>query len=139
MAEEDQANQIRAIIKEWVALDDEERNLKQQIKSIRDKKTRNSDSILKFMRDNSVDNFALEGSGVGNISRSVRTSRPPLRRETIRTQLLIQFADQPQRVAEALRQIEGIAEGADDMTSTTGTVREVLSRRIPKQKNSMTI
>ena len=139
MAEEDQANQIRAIIKELVALDDEERNLKQQIKAIREKKTRNSESILKFMRDNSVDNFALEGSGVGNISRSVRTSRPPLRRETIRTQLLIQFADQPQRVAEALRQIEGIAEGADDMTSTTGTVREVLSRRIPKQKNSMTI
>jgi hypothetical protein len=138
MAEEDQANQIRAIIKEWVVLDDEERNLKQQIKTIREKKTRNSDSILKFMRDNSVDNFALEGSGVGNISRSVRTSRPPLRRETIRTQLLIQFADQPQRVAEALRQIEGIAEG-DDMTSATGTVREVLSRRIPKQKNSMTI
>ena len=60
MAEEDQANQIRAIIKEWVALDDEERNLKQQIKAIREKKTRNSESILKFMRDNSVDNFALE-------------------------------------------------------------------------------
>jgi len=136
MAEENEANKIREILREWVSLDDEERRLKQEIKKIREKKTANSENILKFMRDNEVDNFALEGNGVGKLSRSVRTSRPPLRRETIRTQLLIQFADQPQRVAEALRQIEGIEEG-DDMTSTTGTVREVLHRSLPRQKKTM--
>jgi hypothetical protein len=89
------------------------------------------------MRDNQVDNFTLEGNGLGTISRTIRTSRPPLRRELIRTQLLLQFADQPQRVAEALRAIEGIPEG-DDM-SVGGTQRELLSRRVPKTKVNVTI
>jgi hypothetical protein len=61
-----------------------------------------------------------------------------LRRELIRTQLLLQFADQPQRVAEALRAIEGIPEGEDNM-STGGTQKELLSRRIPRTKTSMSI
>jgi hypothetical protein len=81
------------------------------------------------MKGSNLDNFVLEGPG-GSISRSVRTSRPALKRETIRTQLLLQFADQPQRVIEALRAIEGIQEG-DDM-SVGGTQRDILMRRLPK-------
>lgn len=131
--EEDAANKVREVLKEWIGLDDQERKLKQQIREIHQKKKEHSDSILSFMRDNAVDTFALEGNGLGNISRSVRTSRPPLKRTAIRTQLLLQFADQPQRVAEALRAIEGIQEG-DDM-SVGGTQRELLVRRIPREKN----
>jgi len=131
--EEDAANKVREVLKEWIGLDDQERKLKQQIRELHQKKKEHSNSILSFMRDNEVDTFALEGNGLGNISRSVRTSRPPLKRTAIRTQLLLQFADQPQRVAEALRAIEGIQEG-DDM-SVGGTQRELLVRRIPKEKN----
>lgn len=127
--------EIKTIIRNWVVLDDESRQLAQRQKAIRDEKTRISETILSFMRDNQVDNFNLEGNGVGTISRTMRTSRPPLRRSMIRTQLLIQFADQPGRVAEALRAIEGIPEG-DDM-SVGGTQRELLSRRIPKTKMTM--
>ena len=126
---EDSTEQVRAILKEWVTLDDQERSLRAQIKQIRDKKTQNSEHILKFMRDNSVDDFKLEGQG--SLSRSVRTPRPPLRRDQIRTQLLIQFADQPQRVAEALRSIEGVQEGDD--TPPIGTQRELLVRRVPRK------
>lgn len=136
--EDDQTQKIRDTLKEWVSLDDQERQLRQQIKEIREKKTANSSVILEFMKDNQVDNFALEGSGVGNISRSVRTSRPPLRRNLIRTQLLLQFADQPQRVAEVLRAIEGIPEGAEDM-SVGGTQREVLMRRLPREKKTVDV
>jgi len=131
-------DKVRSSLKEWVALDDQERDLRRQIKEIKDKKARNSENILAFMRDNSVDNFSLEGNGLGNISRSIRTSRPALRRNVIRTQLLIQFADQPQRVAEVLRAIEGIPEGADDM-SIGGTQRELLVRHIPRTKTTMTM
>ena len=138
MANEDATELIRTTLKEWVSLDDKERDLRRQIKELREKKIRNSGVILEFMRTNQVDNFALEGSGIGNISRSVRTSRPPLRRDLIRTQLLLQFADQPHRVAEALRAIEGISEGAEDM-SVGGVQRELLVRRIPKNKTSMAI
>ena len=118
------------MIRSWVVLDDESRQIQVRQKEIRDKKAQLSATILDFMRSNEVDNFSLEGNGLGTISRTVRTSRPPLRRNVIRTQLLLQFSDQPQRVAEALRAIEGIPEG-DDM-SVGGTQRELLSRRIPR-------
>jgi hypothetical protein len=129
MAEQDE---IKNIIRSWVTLDDECRQLQVRQKAIRDEKARLSASILEFMRSNEVDNFTLEGNGLGTISRTVRTSRPPLRRNQIRTQLLLQFSDQPQRVAEALRAIEGITEGED--MSVGGTQRELLSRRIPRTK-----
>jgi len=122
--------EIKNVIRSWVALDDESRQIQIRQKEIRDKKAELSATILDFMRSNEVDNFSLEGNGLGTISRTVRTSRPPLRRNVIRTQLLLQFSDQPQRVAEALRAIEGIPEG-DDM-SVGGTQRELLSRRIPR-------
>ena len=125
------ADEIKDVIRTWVSLDDESRQIQARQKEIRDEKARLSQSILTFMKSNEVDNFALEGNGLGTISRTVRTSRPPLRRAQIRTQLLLQFSDQPQRVAEALRAIEGI-EG-DDM-SVGGTQRELLSRRIPKTR-----
>jgi hypothetical protein len=135
---EDSTQKIRDTLKEWVSLDDQERELRKQIKLLKDKKIKNSEQILEFMRSNEVDNFALEGSGVGNISRSVRTSRPALKRSIIRTQLLLQFADQPQRVAEVLRAIEGIPEGAEDM-SVGGTQRELLVRRLPRAKTTLSI
>ena len=138
MAEDDQTQKIRDTLKEWISFDDQERELRKQIKALKDKKEKNSKDILEFMRSNEVDNFALEGTGLGNISRSVRTSRPPLKRNIIRTQLLLQFADQPQRVAEVLRAIEGIPEGAEDM-SVGGTQRELLVRRLPREKKTITM
>ena len=131
------AETVKTVIRSWVQLDDECRQLQARQKAIREEKARLSESILSFMRDNQVDNFTLEGNGLGTISRTMRTSRPPLRRDMIRTQLLLQFSDQPQRVAEALRAIEGITEG-DDM-SVGGTQRELLSRRIPKTKMTMNL
>jgi hypothetical protein len=133
---EDATQKIRDTLKEWIGFDDEERELRRQIKVLKDKKNTNSGKILEFMRNNEVDNFALEGNGLGNISRSVRTSRPALKRNVIRTQLLLQFADQPQRVAEVLRAIEGIPEGQEDM-SVGGTQRELLVRRLPREKKTV--
>jgi len=132
------ADQVRDILKEWVALDDQERGFRRQIKEIREQKAKNSARILEFMRSNDVDNFTLEGNGVGNITRSVRTSRPALKRSVIRTQLLLQFADEPQRVAEVLRAIEGIPEGAEDM-SVGGVQRELLVRHLPREKKTMSL
>lgn len=125
------AEEIKGIIKQWISLDDQARELQKQQKILKDQKALLSQNILEFMRDNQVDNFNLEGSSAGTIARSVRQSKPPLKRQLVRTQLLLQFADQPQRVAEVLRAIEGIPEGAEDM-SVGGTQRELLSRRLPR-------
>jgi hypothetical protein len=135
---EDKAEQIRESLKTWIGLDNEERQLRTQIKMLHEQKAKISSEILTFMKDNEVDNFALEGNGVGTISRTVRTSRPPLRRNLIRTQILMHLADDPQRAAEILRSIEGIPEGAEDM-SVGGTARELLVRRLPREKKTMVI
>lgn len=133
----DATEKVKESLRQWVALDDEVRQLQVRQRELRQQKQALSEQILSFMRDNQVDNFSLEGNGMGTISRTVRTSRPALRRETIRTQLLLHFAHEPQRVAEALRSIEGIPEGAEDM-SVGGTVRELLTRRLPKRTITLT-
>lgn len=120
---------VRDTLREWIALDDQMRALQTQMRTLRERKTQLGTQVLEFMRGQNLDNFVIEG-GVGTIARQQRTVRPPLRRSVLRTQLLLQFADQPQRVAEALRAIEGIQEG-DDM-SVGGTTRELLTRRIPR-------
>lgn len=135
---EDATNQVRENLKTWITLDDQERQLRDQIKAIKEQKSKFSSEILAFMKDHEVDNFSLEGNGVGQLSRTVRTSRPPLRRNLIRTQILMHLADEPQRAAEILRSIEGIPEGAEDM-SVGGTQRELLVRRLPREKKTMTI
>ena len=133
---EDKTQQVRENLKAWIRLDDEERQLKEQIKKIKEQKDKFSSDILGYMKENEVDNFALEGNGVGQLSRTVRTSRPPLRRSILRTQLLLHFADEPQKVSEFLRSIEGIPEGAEDM-SVGGTQRELLVRRLPREKKTV--
>jgi predicted AAA+ superfamily ATPase len=125
-------NDIKDTLRSWIAIDDQVRSLKAQIKALNDQKVALGTNVLEFMQGNNVDNFMLEGAG-GTISRSVRTVRPPLRRQAIRTQLLLQFADQPQRVAEALRAIEGVQDGED--MSVGGTQRVVLARRLPRTQH----
>jgi hypothetical protein len=120
MENQEDTNQIRDTLREWIGLDDQIRALQAQIKGLRDRKTALGAGVLEFMQGNNLDNFVIEG-GVGTIAKSTRTVRPPLRRSAIRTQLLLQFADQPQRVA-------------DDM-SVGGTQRVVLSRRLPRTQN----
>lgn len=123
--------EVKDALRKWIELDDRARELQTQLKMLREEKKQFASSVLEFMRGNQLDNFLLEGSAGGTISRQVRTVRPALRRDVVRTQLLLQFADQPQRVAEALRAIEGLPEDADDM-SVGGTQRELLARRLPK-------
>jgi hypothetical protein len=126
------AEEVKETLRQWIAADDEIRALQSQIRQIRERKNALGSQVLEFMRSNSLDNFVIDGPG-GTIARQQRTIRPPLRRDALRTQLLLQFADQPQRVAEALRAIEGIQEG-DDM-STGGTVKELLTRRLPRSQH----
>lgn len=128
----DQANEIRETLKQWIVLDDTERKLRDELKKIKQDKKTHANSILVFMRDNEVDNFTLEGSGIGSVNRMVRTNHPPLKRSTLRTQLLLHFADQPQKVGEFLRSIE---DGNDGMSTSTPSQRELLVRRIPRRKD----
>jgi seryl-tRNA synthetase len=129
MADED--SPVKVALRAWIALDDELRKLTARSKEIRDEKQKLSGTVLEFMRENDVDDFKLENTG-GTISRSVRTVKPALKRSAIRTQLLLEFSDQPQRVSQVLRAIEGIPEGGDDVGSVV-VQKELLTRRVPKK------
>jgi hypothetical protein len=124
--------EIQDTLRQWIALDDQARELQGQLKTIRQEKQKLSGSVLEFMKGHNLDNFQLEGGSGGTLSRQVRNVRPALRRDVVRTQLLLQFADQPDRAAAVLRAIEGIAEG-DDM-SVSGVQKELLSRRVPRSQ-----
>ena len=122
---------VKEALKQWIALDDELRGLQKRSKDIRTEKQALGGVVLDFMRENDVDDFKLEGSSAGTISRSVRTVKPGIKRNTIRTQLLLHFSDQTQKVSEALRAIEGIPEGDD--AASVAVQKELLTRRVPKK------
>jgi hypothetical protein len=134
MAEDSASSQVKETLKQWIALDDELRALQKRSKEIRTEKQTLSAVVLDFMRENDVDDFKLEGGPGGNsagtITRSVRSVKPGIKRNTIRTQLLLHFSDQPQKVSEALRAIEGIPEGED--AASVVVQKELLTRRVPK-------
>lgn len=133
----DVGEELTRSLRNWIELDDEARRLADRAKEIREKKAELSTTILSFMRENQLDDFKLEGMSTGTLSRQVRTVKPALKRNTVRTQLLIHFGDQPQKVSEALRAIEGIVEGDDGMS--VGTQKELLTRRVPKVRNQSAI
>jgi hypothetical protein len=129
-----ETNEIRETLKNWIGFDDEERRLRGEIKKLNEQKTRLSKKILEFMRTNEVDKFALEGTGAGTLTRSVRTTKPPVKRANIRKQLFVYFADQPDRVTSFLREMDGMPSNGESATELKQ--REVLSRTVPREKKN---
>jgi hypothetical protein len=130
-----ETSEISETIKQWIALDDEERGLRAEARKLTVRKVHMSRKILEFMKHNEIDKFALEGSGVGTLSRSVRTSKPPIKRANIRKSLILHFADQPDRIANFLREMD------TPLPTPEGEVPEVkqserLVRTIPREKKT---
>jgi hypothetical protein len=118
--------QVRNTLREWIAADDQIRALQAQAKTLRERQVALSAQILEFMRGQNLDNFVIEGQA-GTIARQQRTVRVRPNKAVVRTQIAILLADQPQRMAEVLRTLEG-APGVEDANNT----RELLTRRIPR-------
>jgi hypothetical protein len=135
--EQDVAEELTNSLRAWVALDDEARTIGERLKVIREEKKKLGDVVLAYMKENELDDFKLEGMSTGTISRSMRTYKPAIKRNTIRTQLLIHFGDNPIKVSEALKAIEGIGEGEDAMS--VGVQRELLTRKIPRKQKGINL
>ena len=101
------ADQIRDVLRQWIGIDDEIRGLQAQIKTLRERKTQLGTQVTEFMRDQNLDQFVLEGGG-GTIARQQRTVRARPNKQVVRTQIAILLADDPSRMAEVLRTIEGL-------------------------------
>lgn len=129
--EDNATNQVRETLRNWIAIDDQIRGLQTQIKALRDQKTQLGGQITDFMRGQNLDQFVLEGGG-GTIARQQRTTHRKPPRQVVRTQVALLLADDPQRMAEVLRTIEGIPPPGQEPDAGSVVTREVLTRRIPR-------
>ncbi len=127
-------DEVRDTLREWIAADDEIRGLQAQIKALRERKVQLGGRVMEFMRGQNLDQFVLEGGG-GTIARQQRTVRARPNRQVVRTQIALLLADQPQRMAEVLRTIEGLPEPGQEPDAGSVTTRELLTRRLPRTQN----
>ncbi len=134
MDQEDQTTQVRDTLREWIQIDDQIRGLQTQIKQFRDRKNQLAGDVLQFMKGNNLDNFVIEGGG-GTIARQERTTRVRPSKQVVRTQIALLLADQPQRMAEVLRTIEGLPEPGQEPDEGSVITKELLTRRLPRTQH----
>lgn len=125
---------VRDVLRQWIGVDDEMRALQAQMKALRERKTQLGVRVTEYMRGNNLDQFVLEGGG-GTIARQQRTVRARPNRQVVRTQLAILLADDPPRMAEVLRTIEGLPAPGQEPETGTVVTRELLTRRLPRTQN----
>jgi len=128
------ADEIRDVLRQWIVLDDEMRALQAQIKTLRERKVQLGQQVTNFMRDQNLDQFVVEGGG-GTIARQQRTVRARPNKQVVRTQIALLLADDPQRMAEVLRTIEGLPAPGQEPDAGSVTTRELLTRRLPRTQN----
>lgn len=128
------ADQVRETLRTWIGVDDQIRGLQAQIKVLRDQKTQLGGQVMEFMRGQNLDQFVLEGGG-GTIARQQRTTRARPSKQVVRTQVALLLADDPRRMAEVLRTIEGLPEPGEEPEEGSVVVKELLTRRLPRAQN----
>jgi hypothetical protein len=128
------ADEVRETLRAWIGIDDQIRALQTQIKALRDQKNQLGVQVMEFMRGQNLDQFVLEGGG-GTIARQQRTTRARPNKQVVRTQVALLLADQPQRMAEVLRTIEGLPEPGQEPDAGSVVTRELLTRRLPRTQN----
>lgn len=128
------ADDVRDVLRQWIGVDDEMRALQAQMKTLRERKTQLGAQVTEYMRGQNLDQFVLDGGG-GTIARQQRTVRPRPNKQVVRTQLAILLADDPPRMAEVLRTIEGLPPPGQEPDAGTVVTRELLTRRLPRTQN----
>jgi hypothetical protein len=129
--EDTSAEEVRSVLRQWISLDDELRVLATQSKELRARKLALSAQVMEFMRGQNLDQFVLEGGG-GTIARQQRTLRARPNKQVVRTQVALLLADDPQRMAEVLRAMEGLPPPGEELDAGSVTTRELLTRRLPR-------
>jgi hypothetical protein len=131
--EDTSAQEVREVLRAWISLDDEARILQTQLKELRARKLALSQQVMEFMRGQNLDQFVLEGGG-GTIARQQRTVRARPSKQVIRTQIAVLLADDPQRMTEVLRTMEGLPASGEEPDTESVTTRELLTRRLPRSQ-----
>lgn len=127
-------DEVRDTLRQWIGVDDEIRTLLAQVKTLRERKTQLGLQVTEFMRGQNIEQFVVEGGG-GTIARQQRTIRARPNKQVVRTQIAILLADDPPRMAEVLRTIEGLPPPGQEPDADSVVTRELLTRRLPRAQN----
>ena len=79
-------------IKEWIALDDKTKELKEQVKVIEERKKILSESIMSTMKSNEIEDLSL--STGGKLKAYTSSTVAPLKKENIFNNLMEEFKDE---------------------------------------------
>jgi hypothetical protein len=124
-------DEIRDVLRQWIGIDDEIRALAAQAKTLRERKQQLGLQVTEFMRDRNIHEFVTEGGG-GTIARQQRTTRTRPSKQVVRTQIALLLSDDPPRMAEVLRTIEGLPAPGQEPDTDSVVTRELLTRRLPR-------
>jgi len=124
-------DEIRDVLRQWIGIDDEIRALAAQAKTHRERKSQLGLQVTEFMRAQDLDQFVVEGGG-GTIARQQRTTRTRPSKQVVRTQIALLLSDDPPRMAEVLRTIEGLPAPGQEPDTDSVVTRELLTRRLPR-------
>jgi hypothetical protein len=124
-------DEIRDVLRQWIGIDDEIRALAAQAKTLRERKSQLGLQVTEFMRAQDLDQFVVEGGG-GTIARQQRTTRTRPSKQVVRTQIALLLSDDPPRMAEVLRTIEGLPAPGQEPDTDSVVTRELLTRRLPR-------
>jgi hypothetical protein len=117
-----QAEMVK-IIKEWITIDNDIRNINKELRSRKDKLKKISQSLMKTMKDNEIDEFDIKG---GKLIFSQTMVKKPITKKNLITILSKYYEGD---ISQAIEMNKFIMDNREDM------VKETIKRSINKEES----
>jgi hypothetical protein len=117
-----QAEMVK-IIKEWITIDNDIRNINKEIRIRKEKLKKISQSLMKTMKENEIDEFDIKG---GKLIFSQTTMKKPITKKNLVTILSKYYEGD---ISQALEMNKFIMDNREDV------VKETIKRTIAKEED----
>lgn len=117
-----QAEMVK-IIKEWITVDNDIRNINKELRTRKDKLKKISQSLMKTMKDNEIDEFDIKG---GKLVFSQTTVKKPITKKNLVTILSKYYEGD---ISQALEMNKFIMDNREEV------VKESIKRSINKEES----
>lgn len=115
-------DELLNVVKNWISLDDQIKNLQKRIREIKSEKKQATGTLVETMKNNEIDCFEL---GAGNkLMYTKNKSKKPLSKKHLLESLSKYFQGNTEQAAQLSKFI---------MNSREETIRENIRRKIPKK------
>ena len=115
--------EVVKIIKEWITVDNDIRNINKELRTRKDKLKKISQSLMKTMKDNEIDEFDIKG---GKLVFSQTTVKKPITKKNLVTILSKYYEGD---ISQALEMNKFIMDNREEV------VKESIKRSINKEES----